>query len=187
VPAIAKTSDISVVRAAQRIVERRGVDELSMQAVASAVKVTAPALYKRFAGRDDLLRAVQRRGFAELAAALRSVAGHKDPAALLAAFASAYRAFAKERRSLYEAMFRDAGALGEEDLAARRAAAAPLLEALAGVVPAGEALKAARTLTAFAHGFAEMERAEAFRLGASVDEAFFYGVTTLVHAIIEGK
>ena len=46
-----------------------------------------------------------------------------------------------------------------------------------------DALHAARLLTAWMHGFSEMQRAGAFRLGGDVDEAFSWGVERLVRAL----
>jgi hypothetical protein len=42
------------------------------------------------------------------------------------------------------------------------------------------AIDAARTLTAFAHGFVSMELAGAFRLGGDVDEAYRFAIESIV-------
>ncbi len=70
-PAVAKTSDDDIVRAARRIVERDGTVGLSMQSVANEVGVRAPSLYKRFTDRAALLGAVE-------ASALASTDAHSD-------------------------------------------------------------------------------------------------------------
>jgi AcrR family transcriptional regulator len=175
-PATPKLSDDRVLRSAHGIVEKHGVDSLSMQSVAAALDVTAPALYKRYGDRDAIVRAVQRRAFATLADAL---AGKRS----IPELAAAYRTFARKHPFVYEAMFRDAGALEPADLEARRAAMAPLFSAIAGLVPPNDALKAARLLTAFVHGFVEMERLRAFQLGDDVDGAFAYAIDALVQSI----
>ena len=53
-----KTSDAGIRAVARRLLEEGGSDNLSMQAVAEAVGVRAPSLYKRFSSKADLLRAV---------------------------------------------------------------------------------------------------------------------------------
>ncbi|HMO09917.1 MAG TPA: TetR-like C-terminal domain-containing protein, partial [Actinotalea sp.] len=63
------------------------------------------------------------------------------------------------------------------------AAVAPLLRTARDLVGEGDALAAARTVTAWASGFLSMELADAFRMGGDVDEAFAFGVETLVSAL----
>lgn len=179
-PAVAKTSDGAVVGAARKLVARDGHEALSMQAVAAAVAVKAPSLYKRFDGRDALLRAVQREAFDDLRAALDRVPTSGPARARLAALAVAYRAFARKNPRLYAAMFADVDDLGENDLAARRAAALPLLTALGAVAPEAARLDVARALTAFLHGFVSMELSRSFRLGGDPQPAFARGFDALV-------
>jgi hypothetical protein len=62
-------------------------------------------------------------------------------------------------------------------------AAADLLGVLVSLRGAEQALPAARLLVAFLHGFVSMELSGAFRLGGSVDDAFEFGVNTLVDAL----
>jgi AcrR family transcriptional regulator len=175
-PAVAKLSDEAVVAAAKTLVEAHGIDALSMQSIAEELAVTAPALYKRYGDRDGVVRTVQRYAFDALAHALRGKSS-------LPELADAYRRFAAEHPKLYEAMFRTAGPLESADYEARRAAAAPLFSTIAGSVTPADALKAARLVTAYVHGFVEMERLSAFQLGDDVDGAFRYGIATLVHAL----
>jgi len=70
-----KTSDREICEAARRLLETEGEGGLSMQAVAQAVGVRGPSLYKRFANRSDLLSAVARDTLLELAELL-----HNPPA-----------------------------------------------------------------------------------------------------------
>ena len=184
-PAVAKASDDEIVRAARRLVERDGPATFSMQAVADAVGVRAPSLYKRFADRAALLGAVQRQLFAEVGERLELAAARPGPQLALRAMADAYRAFARAHPQLYALMFapdlpRDAA--GD---AARRAAAQPILSRLADRVGTARALPTARALTAFVHGFVSMELQGAFRLGGDVDEAFAHGLSLLLSAIAD--
>jgi AcrR family transcriptional regulator len=184
VPAIAKTSDDAVIRAARRGLERDGVAALSMQAVADAVGVRAPSLYKRFPDRDALLDAVAEAIAGELAVAVAAANRGASPAAALAAMAHAYRAFAKRAPHGYALLFTDRGRTAGPSLAARSAAAAPLLERLAGIVAPEHMLPAARLLTAWLHGFVAMEIAGAFRLGGDLDASFRFGLETLIGALV---
>jgi AcrR family transcriptional regulator len=182
VPAVAKTSEAELVRAARQIVEKAGPSALSMQLVADAVGIRAPSLYKRFADRDALLDAVALDAIGDLAAALGRAAEGKTPRAALVAMGNTYRTFAKRRPGIYALLFaerREAAAV----VAARADAVRPVLAALAALVPEAEALPAARMLTAFLHGFVSMEISGAFKLGGGVPEAFAFGLEKIVASL----
>src|SRR5262249_23160339 len=155
-PAVPKTSDEEVLRAARRLVERAGPEALSMQAIADAVGVRAPSLYKRFPDRDALLDGVTRLALADLAARLDEAGRGRAPRAAVAAMARNFRAFALRSPGLFALLF---AARSESAglLAARREAVAPLIEAISPLVAPEDRLSAARLLTAFLHGFVSME------------------------------
>lgn len=185
-PAVAKTSDREIVAAAKKFVARHGHEALSMQAVADAVEVRAPSLYKRFDGRDAVLRAVQREAFREFGAALEREQGTGSASERIRGLATAYRAFARRHPRLYAAMFAEVEALDDDDLAVRKAAALPLLRALAPLVPETTRLEIARALTAFIHGFVSMELSRSFRLGGEPEPAFERGLAALLHGLQTG-
>ena len=179
----AKTSDEQVVNAAQRLIARDGVAALSMLAVAKQVGVRAPSLYKRFPDRDALLDAVAQRTIGELAAQLIKAGRGRHGAAALKAMARAYRAFAKRSPHSYMLLYTKRKEHAELR-SARAQAVAPVLDALAELVPkVGDRLPAARVLTAFLHGFVSMEIEAAFQLGGDVTRAFDYGIDTLLYAL----
>lgn len=181
-PAPAKTSDEAIVAAARELVAREGAPALSMQAVAAAVEVKAPSLYKRFPSRDALLDAVALEVLAELGARMTRAARDREGVVALEAMARAYREFAKRSPHLYRLIFTkrvEAEALDR----ARAESVKPALTALAKLVDANDVLPAARTLTAFLHGFVTMEIDGAFHLQGDVARAFEYGVEKLLRAL----
>jgi len=180
-PALAKTSDREVVRAARKLVEREGQALLSMQAVAAAVGVRAPSLYKRFPDRESLLDAVAEEALADLRAALLAADRAPSAGAALAAMALSYRAFAKRHPRLYELLFAARPGRAEPS-PGTRAAVEPVLARLAALVGPGHVLPAARLLTSFLHGFVSMEIAGAFRMGGDIDEAFEFSLATVLRA-----
>jgi AcrR family transcriptional regulator len=182
-PAQPKTSDAEIVSAARALVEKEGADALSMQLVADAVGVRAPSLYKRFPNRDALLESVALDVFGDLEATLTSAARGRSPVADLAAMARAYRAFARRSPRLYSLLFATNPPDAESATRARAVAAEPALRQLAQLVDEARVLPAARFLTSFLHGFVSMELAGAFRLGGNIDEAFTFGVDTLLGAL----
>jgi len=181
-PAQAKTSDHHIVQAARDLIERSGAESLSMQAVADAVGIRAPSLYKRFADRAALLHAVEYESFVSLRHTLERAAKAGNPARDIVEMSRAYRRFAKNHPRLYEMLF---SRTAERDTLADRAradASIPLLERVVKLVGEERALPSARVLTAFVHGFVSMENAGAFRLGDGLDDAFALGVSTLLRS-----
>jgi len=186
-PARARTSLDEIVAAGRELLEAGGVDAVTMQAVAERVGVRAPSLYKRVANREALIAAIAGDVLLELGGRLAPLARGDDPAAALRSLATAYRAFAHERPRAYALAYSHlaANARPPDELPAR--AADPVVSLMERMVGRDRALDAARTMTAFAHGFVTMEFAGAFRLGGDVDAAYRYGVETLVRALASAR
>lgn len=185
-PAVPKTSDEQILRAARAIVERHGVDGLSMQALATRVGIRAPSLYNRFADRDAIIDRLTLLAMSELLAALDTIPAAGAAEAELLELAHLYRDFARRHPHLYRLLFanRPSSPTLQEG---RLAAVQPLFARLQQLVPKAKVLPAARTVVAYLHGFVSMELEGAFHLGGDVDEAFTFGVKTLVRALVPGK
>lgn len=166
-----RTSRAEIVQTARELLENGGPAAVTMQAVATAVGVRAPSLYKRVRDRDALLAAVAEATINELGAQL-------GPAVDLTAMATSYRAFAHEYPEGFRLIFTSAAPLD-----ALTTASEPILQATADLVGEERALDAARLFTAWATGFLQMELAGAFRLGGSVDDAFRYGLATILGSL----
>lgn len=178
-PAVARTSREGIVQAARDILERDGPDGLTMQAVALAVGVRAPSLYKHVADRGQLLHLVLDATLADLGGRLAAVPT-TTPARRIRWLANQVRAFGHEQPAAFGLLF---AALPEEsrvDPDANAQAVRPLIAAATELVGDAHALDASRTLTAACVGFVSMELAGAFRLGGSVDDAWSYLVETLI-------
>jgi AcrR family transcriptional regulator len=183
VPSPPKTTDKRIIHAARKLVERHGRTGFSMGDVAASVGVRAPSLYGRFADRGALLAAVEIDLRWALQRALARAPRRSDPIKALAELARAYRAFAKANPrgyALIHDLEAERTAEGQRSREAGVAVATPHLVALAGEE---NALKAARVLVPFLHGFVSMEIAGAFRLGRGIDEAFEYGVRTILEGL----
>jgi len=171
-----RTSLDAIVLAAADLLETEGLAGLTMNAVAQRVGVRPPSLYKRVEGRDQLIRLVAESTLLDLAARL-------DPQLTVAGMANAFRAFGRERPAAFQlVMIPPAGAPlpGQQFGAAASAAVLRVATELAGEQ---NALTAARTFTAWAAGFVSMELNGSFRLGGDVDEAWEFGVASIVRAI----
>jgi AcrR family transcriptional regulator len=182
-PTPARTSLDAIVLAGGEILEAEGLPGLTMHRVAEAVGVRPPSLYKRVSNRAALVRLIAEAAFDELGQALEVAATSGDPRTDLRAIAVAYRQFAHVRPQAYGLLF---GPLPDDwrpDPAVYRRSLDVLLRVVGELTGPGRRLEAARTVTAWAHGFVSMELAGAFRLGGDVDEAFAFGIDRVVTAI----
>ena len=182
-PARARTSADAIVGAGRALLERGGLEAVTMQAVADAVGVRAPSLYKRFAGRPALIRAIADDVAAELGAVIAPWLAIEDPAEAVRVLADRYRAFAHRSPGAYQLLFTNLLPEANPSAEANAAAAAGLLLLTERLVGRSRALEAARLLTAFAHGFVSMELAGAFRLGGDVDEAYRFAIDSIVEGL----
>jgi AcrR family transcriptional regulator len=180
-PAASKTSDDAIARAARKLVESS--EDFSMGAVAEAVGVATPSLYKRYADREALLARVRRDTYGMLQNAIVAQAGAKRGAARLRAMAGAYRTFALGHPRLYALLFAPDESGDAATQQARLASVEPVLEALRELAGDKHALDAARTFTAFLHGHLSMLLSGAFHLGGDVDAAFAYGLDRILAGI----
>ena len=184
-PAPARTSLDQIVEAGRHIVQSRGVEGLTMGDVAKAVGVRGPSLYKHVANRGELIHLIAESVTVELGERLDAAIEGEDPISDLRSLAHVFRRFSHEHPEWYGLIFARMPAewqpAGE---ALTRASRAMLVttEALAG---REKGLEAARTVTAWAHGFLTMELAGAFRLDGDLDEAFDYGIERLGAAIAQ--
>ncbi len=98
------TSD-RIARAARRILDKEGADAVTTRRVASAVGITAMALYRHYANRDGLLNALADAGFAELTQRLAALKLKGGLDRQLITILDVYLDFAFESPRLYELMF----------------------------------------------------------------------------------
>lgn len=179
-PARARTSADAIVGAGRALLESGGLDAVTMQAVADAVGVRAPSLYKRFPSRQALIRAIAQDVAVELDAVVAPALQVDDSAEAIRVVATRYRAFAKRSPGAYQLLFSSLLPEANPTTEANAAAAAGILALTERFVGRERALESARLLTAFVHGFASMELAGAFRLGGDVDVAFRFAIESII-------
>lgn len=181
-PARARTSDAEIVAAARGLLEERGLDAVTMAAVALSVGVRPASLYKHVADRATLIRAISTSAAGELGRALADAdPGSEAPVeSRLQALAEAYRAFARRGPRAAALLFADLEPEMQAPVEAAAQAARTLIDIAATLVGPARALAAARVMTAYVHGFTSMEAAGAFRLGGGVEEAYRLGLSVLL-------
>lgn len=161
-PTPERTTLPAIVATARDLLEKNGLTGVTMQAVAERVGVRAPSLYKRVEGRDELLRLVAEDAASDLSRRFAATDG------TITELAHAYRAFARAHPMSFRLVLDSDAAAG-----AFRDVADP-------IIAATKSLEAARLVTAWATGFLTMELAGAFRLGGDLDEAYAFGLETIV-------
>lgn len=182
-PAPARTSQEAIVAAARRILETDGLPGVTMRAVAEAVGVRGPSLYKRLPDHAALLRAVSDSVVADLSRTLAGAGETEHPLADVRSVAIAYRAFVHRNPNGYRLLFADLPPGASADAASLAAMGLPVVHAMARLIGETEALEAARTVVAWAHGFVSMELAGAFRLGGDLEVAYTYGIESILTGI----
>ena len=182
-PAPARTSRPAIVAAARAILESDGLGAVSMQAVADRVGVRSPSLYKHVVDRTALIRAITEAVTADLAAAIAPRRPSPDPRDDLRSIARRYRTFVRANPHGYALLFARLDPELRPDDAVLAALGLPIVEAVARLVGDDDALAAARTFVAWAHGFTSLEMAGGFRLGGDVDAAYTSGIELILAGI----
>lgn len=160
-----------------------GLQALTLREIARRAGVSHGAPRRYFPTRLELLSAIARRGFDDLAGRVAKTLGHgpAGPRAQVTALARAYLEFALDNPGMYELMFRhdllESGHLG------LRETSLPLFGVLAGLVgearPGADARRAAGALWANLHGLAQLWRWRSLQL--AVDDNDF---TPLLDAVL---
>jgi len=176
-----KTSREAMVAAGRELIERDGIDGLTMAAVAARVGVQPPSLYKRVRDRGELISLLVAASIDDLTDRMGAQL-QADPRVRLIALADVMRAFAHERPVGYALVFGMHSAPPPETAAVRRSVT-PLLDAVTAITGPEHALDGARLLTAWATGYLTMELADRLRLGGDLDAAWNWGLSRIVAAL----
>ena len=172
-----------ILEAAEKLLVKTGSeDEVSIRAVADAVGVTAPSIYRHFEDKQALIFEVCARHFQRMQEFIRATAeASDDPIAGLEAMARAYVRFATENPEHYRIMF-----MGRSDHTPERYADAAILQTgafgdlaqvVAGCMAAGrlrpdlpDATGVAYVLWAAIHGVVSLAVARPNMPGPSLEE-----------------
>jgi AcrR family transcriptional regulator len=124
----------ALVEAALQLITEKGPQGFTLSEAAKAADVTPAAVYRHFAGREDLIAEGARQGY-EIFGALMEYAYNDGKPSALAAFEAtgrAYLAFARKYPGHYQAMFESGLTLNQfPDLAQAAAKARGVMEAAA--------------------------------------------------------
>ena len=96
---------VEILDATEALMMRSGnADLVSIRAIADAVGVTAPSIYRHFTDKDDLVNAICERRFNELNATFESADAVVDPVERLRELGRAYGRFALEHPEHYRVL-----------------------------------------------------------------------------------
>lgn len=186
-PRAGLTPDAVVARAGD-LADRDGYDALTLAALATALGVQVPSLYKHVGGLADVRRRVALDGLRGLDTALRGAAAGLARRDALVAIGHAYRRYARDHPGRYAAAQRAPAA----DDPVTVAAAAALTDLVFAVVrgyhldgehgtgggdggadrSAGETVHAVRAVRCALHGFVTLEAVEGFGMPYDLDVSF---------------
>jgi len=156
------------------LVVREGVQALTLREIARRAGVSHGAPRRYFPTHLELLSAIARRGFGELAERVATAAGDgtASPRAQLTRLAGAYLAFALEHAGMYELMFRhdllESGHLGLRDTSLPLFGR--LVELIGLVRPDLDARLVAGALWANLHGIAQLWGWGSLQLATGADD-----------------
>ena len=176
-----------ILSAAKAVLEREGVDRLTIRKVAERANLSPMALYRHFADKDALLNALMEDGLAAWENIVRSIRS-RDPLDWLLALGEEHLDFALSQPHCYDAAFflpAPAARQFPDDFAAGRSPAiAMAMERIDQAKAAGRlcdkpTLDIALALVAAGHGFVSMYRANRF-----VSEKQFKALYRAAHRLL---
>jgi len=162
-----------VIQAAAEIIDREGMEALTLAALANHFKVAVPSLYNHVGGLPGLQQQLALLGRQQLVQQLgRAVMGKSGDDAIMA-MADAYRAFVKTHPGLYTASVRAADPSDTVSRAVEDEAVDIALKVLAYYGLHDElAVHMVRGFRSLVHGFASLEIAGGFGKPLDLDESF---------------
>jgi AcrR family transcriptional regulator len=173
----------SLVQAAAQLVDREGLESVSLATLATRLGVRSPTLYHYVEGLAGLRRELALLGIRDLAQRIgQAVMGKAGDEAVIA-LGHAYRGFVNEHPGLYAATEQAADPTDTELAAVQSEIVEIAVRALSAYHLAGdEAVHAVRLLRSAVHGFATLESSGGFGLPLDLDESF----RRLLQALIAG-
>ncbi|HZG55240.1 TetR/AcrR family transcriptional regulator [Paenibacillus sp.] len=174
----------AIVRAAAELADERGLDQVSLGALAERLRIRPPSLYNHVDGLPALRRRLALEGLAQLNERLTSAAVGRSGDDAVFALGEAYVGFVRARPGLYEAVFRTPPA-SDADLAAASGAVVEVCVRVMRSYGRGEeeTLHLIRGLRSLLHGFASIEQAGGFGLPLDLDESLRTVLSTFLAGI----
>lgn len=162
-----------ILRAAVRLVDEYGLEQLTLATLAAQLNVRPPTLYHYFDGLGGIRRLLAIQGLREMASRLGQAVMGKSGDDAVIALAYALSNFAQEHPGLYEATAHSSEGEDPEWQAAGRDAVDIGVRALSFYrLTLDDALHTIRIVRSIVHGWVSLRNAGGFALPLDVDETF---------------
>ncbi|WP_416654174.1 TetR/AcrR family transcriptional regulator [Bacillus amyloliquefaciens] len=172
-----------IIRAASDIADEKGLNEVTLAAVAKSLNVKPPSLYNFVNGLHGIKTELAISGLSMLYEKMAaSSAGLSGETALLA-LADAYIHFAEANPGLYEATFQKVKDGGIEKLSSLLVDLVVRQLTANGYARPENAIHAARGLRSLLHGFAVLRKQSAFELTESIKESRKFAVIAFLRGL----
>lgn len=166
-----------IIHSARAMIERAGVDQLSLHTLAAELGVKAPSLYRYVENKMALLRAIIEATNTDLIATLYIALRPEDePRAQLIAIARAYRAFVHRNPVAYGLAYTTTITELRTDPALLEAGVLPIQQIMARLSGEANSLPALRGVWALIHGWSVLEVGQQFQRGGDLDASFVRAV-----------
>lgn len=167
-----------IISHARPMIERDGVDALSLNKLSEELGVKTPSLYRYIKNRADILRVVINDTLKELSVTIaRAVDKSDTPQTQLISVGSAYRKFAHANPICYGLAFTNTIVELQPNLDEQVQLVLPYQAIMAQVSGEEESLTAFRGYLALVHGFLMLELTNKLQRGGDLDQAFLSGIT----------
>ncbi len=177
-----------LVEAAADLVNRNGLDNLSMNELALALGVRTPSLYSHVEGLDDVRRLLALRGLENLDRYIARAALGKSSDAAVRAIFLAFRELALASPGVYAAALPTAPRGDREWNAAKDQVTKTILTVLSGYGLEGdEEIHVLRGLRSIAHGFVSLETSGALKNPVDRDESYEWLIGAFLTSLNELK
>lgn len=173
-----------VISEAARVIDDRGLQNLSLSTVAENLGVRIPSLYKHIDGMPALRRGAMLLAKKGLAESMTNAAIGRSRDEALTEISIAYRTWALEHPGLYPMAMHAPAPDDEQDVAASSALVETVFRVLAGYDLAGDdAVDATRFWRASLHGYVALETTGGFAMPVDLERSFLRLIGSVVTAL----
>ncbi|MGX7418555.1 TetR/AcrR family transcriptional regulator [Carnobacterium gallinarum] len=179
-----KVTKERIIASAISVADQKGLQQITLKDVAAILDIKTPSLYNHIAGLDDLVNLLAYDGLTKLKNQLiNAVLGLSGKEALFS-MGMAYRNFAKESPSLYEATQLVHLWKNKET----QQLAESIVELMSIFLESyhfsnEKKISIIRMLRSYLHGFSLLEMQQSFGMPLNIDKSFQFGLSTILNSL----